>query len=148
MWLFFLLEESQEAAFLLLRLLLGALIRYDRNTLGKFFAEFNLLFKESGDIEELYFFLRHQYSQAIYPFTGIVVLELAENAVDLMAFGTVNGSVRLFPFQNGLTEHRKVKHMNICLVNTLSDFVNLLDFTLQRYHLPPLTQVCIYDTTY
>ena len=44
------LEESQETTFLL-RGLLRTLISDDGDTLGKFFAKFNLFFKELGDIE-------------------------------------------------------------------------------------------------
>ncbi len=44
-----LLEEAQETALLLS--FLRTLIYYDGNTLGKFFAEFYLLFKQLGDIE-------------------------------------------------------------------------------------------------
>ena len=54
-----LLEETQETALLLS--FLRTLICYDGNTLGKFFAEFYLLFKQLGDIEELDFFLCHQH---------------------------------------------------------------------------------------
>ena len=54
-----LLEEAQETALLLS--FLRTLICYDGNTLGKFFAEFHLLFKQLGDIEELDFFLCHQH---------------------------------------------------------------------------------------
>ena len=85
--------------------------------------------------------------QTIYPLTRIVVLELAENAVDLQAFGTVECGVCLLPFEDRLTEHREVKHMHVCFMYILSEPVNLFHFTLQYVHLLPLVQVRIYDTT-
>ena len=140
-----LLEETQETTLLLS--FLRTLICYDGNTLGKFFAEFYLLFKQLGDIEELDLFLRHQYPQAIYPFTGIVILELTKDAIHFEAFGTIERCVGSFPFENGFTEHRKVEHMYICLMHILPETVNLFHFTLQSVHLSPFVQVRIYDTT-
>lgn len=37
--------------------------------------------------------------------------------------------------------------MHVCFMYILSEPVNLFHFTLQQYHLPPLVQVRIYDTT-
>ena len=92
-----LLEETQETTLLLS--FLRTLICYDRNTLGKFFAEFYLLSNSLEILNSWISFSAINTRRLSIRSPGIVILELTKDAIHLEAFGTIEELCRLFPIR-------------------------------------------------